>query len=74
LCGFWNETFFQIWRMPNWLFQKVEDACIHILQHGKIPQHVAFIMDGNRRYARKLGMHTGHGHVKGFDKLYQVSG
>lgn len=34
--------------------------------------HVAFIMDGNRRYARRLGLHIANGHRKGLEKLLEV--
>lgn len=46
---------------------------IRILQAGDIPNHIAFIMDGNRRYARanKLG-NVIVGHEHGFDKFTQV--
>lgn len=34
--------------------------------------HVAFIMDGNRRYARHLGCDIANGHRKGLEKLLEV--
>ncbi|ODM87563.1 Dehydrodolichyl diphosphate syntase complex subunit DHDDS [Orchesella cincta] len=43
-----------------------------ILQQGSIPNHVALILDGNRRYARENNMQTIEGHRKGkntFKKL-----
>jgi len=46
--------------------------CYKIMQTGKIPQHVAFIMDGNRRYARRESISKGDGHSKGFQKLTEV--
>ncbi len=36
-----------------------------LLSHGPIPRHIAFIMDGNRRYARKNKMSRYNGHVQG---------
>ncbi|KAJ2000416.1 cis-prenyltransferase [Coemansia thaxteri] len=46
---------------------------IRVLRQGPIPQHVAFIMDGNRRFARKAQMETvSRGHVAGYDKLTGV--
>lgn len=38
---------------------------------GPIPLHVAFIMDGNRRWARRLGLPAHAGHPEGGDKLLQ---
>lgn len=37
-----------------------------------MPKHVAFIMDGNRRYAQKCHVERQEGHSQGFDKLAQV--
>lgn len=43
---------------------------IKVIRSGPIPNHVAFIMDGNRRYANKIHLKsTTDGHVRGFDKL-----
>ena len=52
----------------NW-FQLL---AIKILRTGHIPKHVAFIMDGNRRYASKNGMEKIKGHTKGFDKFAET--
>ncbi|KAJ1751708.1 cis-prenyltransferase [Coemansia sp. RSA 1821] len=41
-------------------------------KQGRIPQHVAFIMDGNRRYARKRHRIASSGHVSGFYRLANV--
>ncbi|CAH2091740.1 unnamed protein product [Euphydryas editha] len=46
--------------------------CIKVLKAGRIPQHVAFIMDGNRRFARKQNVNTATGHTKGFEKLSET--
>ena len=36
------------------------------------PQHVAFIMDGNRRWAKAKGLPTLLGHRKGFDRIEEI--
>lgn len=50
----------------NW----TQRFALEVIKSGKIPRHVAFIMDGNRRYAKKMHMdRSTDGHVHGFDKL-----
>ena len=36
---------------------------------SKVPRHIAIILDGNRRYARKLGLRPWKGHEIGLKKL-----
>jgi len=43
-----------------------------VLKCGKVPRHIAFIMDGNRRYANKCHLERINGHALGFDKLAQT--
>ncbi|KAK7060917.1 cis-prenyltransferase [Paramarasmius palmivorus] len=50
---------------PRRLFLKV-------LAAGPVPQHVAFVMDGNRRYARRLGKEVKQGHGEGYESLRRV--
>ena len=45
---------------------------IKILAAGPVPQHIAFVMDGNRRYARQRNMAIKEGHRSGFYALQQV--
>ena len=42
-----------------------------IKQH-QVPQHVAIIMDGNRRFASDLGLTPNAGHIFGRDKIEEV--
>lgn len=50
-----------------------DSPCLHyISQAGPMPKHVAFIMDGNRRFARKKNMECLKGHMQGFNKLAEV--
>ncbi|MCK4718914.1 MAG: di-trans,poly-cis-decaprenylcistransferase [Thermoplasmata archaeon] len=39
---------------------------------GQKPQHLAIIMDGNRRFAREFGLNPLEGHEMGKDKLEEV--
>lgn len=43
-----------------------------ILSAGCLPRHVAFVMDGNRRYAKKHGLLDGAGHRVGFIALMNM--
>ncbi|CAI0554920.1 unnamed protein product [Linum tenue] len=43
-----------------------------VLCMGPIPTHFSFIMDGNRRYAKKMDMGEGAGHRAGFFALVSV--
>ncbi|KAI6231417.1 Alkyl transferase [Aphelenchoides besseyi] len=46
---------------------------VRLLNLHPIPRHVAFIMDGNRRYARAHQLNSVvDGHAKGFDQLIRV--
>jgi ditrans,polycis-polyprenyl diphosphate synthase len=43
-----------------------------VLSLGPIPRHVAFIMDGNRRWADAHGYDRHMGHKVGYEKMKQV--
>ena len=49
-----------------------QNLCANVLKMGPIPKHVAFIMDGNRRFAQKRNYDRAKGHLMGFDKLAEV--
>ncbi|CAM0912971.1 unnamed protein product [Alopecurus aequalis] len=40
-----------------------------VLSYGPMPKHIAFIMDGNRRYAKSRSIKEGAGHRVGFSAL-----
>ncbi|XP_042477087.1 dehydrodolichyl diphosphate synthase CPT3-like isoform X2 [Macadamia integrifolia] len=62
------------------LFQRLVAVICDILQRllfmvlsvGPIPNHIAFIMDGNRRYAKYRKLGPGGGHTAGFSSLICV--
>src|SRR3989344_2538980 len=46
---------------------------ITISPETKVPDHIALILDGNRRWARARGMHTFEGHKAGFEAGMRVA-
>lgn len=48
-------------------------VAIKALQCGSIPQHVGFIMDGNRRYGRKVQVGNSRGYYLGYEALEEVN-
>ncbi|XP_043720596.1 dehydrodolichyl diphosphate synthase CPT3-like [Telopea speciosissima] len=62
------------------LFQRLVALICDILQRvffmvlsvGPIPNHIAFIMDGNRRYAKSRKLGPGAGHKAGFSSLIRI--
>ena len=60
-------------RVQDFFATKVQDALLAVLSAGPVPQHVAFVMDGNRRYARRQHKVVWEGHADGFEALRRVS-
>ncbi|TDZ58461.1 Dehydrodolichyl diphosphate synthase complex subunit [Colletotrichum trifolii] len=56
----------------EWAVNHLRELLIGALKQGPVPQHVAFEMDGNRRYARGRRMETIEGHHHGFEALARV--
>ena len=52
---------------------RLRDLTIGALRQGPIPQHIAIVMDGNRRFARSRQIEVVEGHNRGFEALAQVS-
>ena len=40
---------------------------------GDIPEHIAIIMDGNGRWAKKRGLPRDAGHKKGVDTVKEIT-
>jgi ditrans,polycis-polyprenyl diphosphate synthase len=62
---------YALWLRDN-AIDRVRRVLLGVLKAGPIPHHVAFIMDGNRRYARDKGVKVIQGHVDGFAALRRV--
>jgi ditrans,polycis-polyprenyl diphosphate synthase len=56
----------------EWALSRLRGVLIGALKQGPIPRHVAFEMDGNRRYARSHKIETIEGHHLGFEALARV--
>ncbi|KAJ7043025.1 Decaprenyl diphosphate synthase-like protein [Mycena alexandri] len=52
--------------------QRAERLLLRVLASGPIPKHVAFVMDGNRRYARMHQQAIHEGHSEGFVALRRM--
>jgi ditrans,polycis-polyprenyl diphosphate synthase len=55
--------------VPTALHDHVKRLLVSALSLGPLPEHVALVMDGNRRYARESGLHVSRGHADGFKAL-----
>jgi len=58
--------------VSNTVYGAYEKKLLNKVLNGPIPKHLAIIMDGNRRFAQKLGMEHVKGHLAGSDKLEEV--
>ena len=63
--------------MTSLLLDKVEntDKCVSEIEAIRAigaPQHIAIIMDGNRRWARQRGFPDKYGHWKGADVITKL--
>ena len=55
------------------VYKLYEKRLLSQVRKGPIPNHLAVIMDGNRRYAESLGLDLNEGHVRGKDTLENLS-
>lgn len=57
----------------NYIEDYFESISAQVLQKcGPVPQHIAFCMDGNRRYAKKSKLEDGGGHIAGFASMMRI--
>jgi ditrans,polycis-polyprenyl diphosphate synthase len=50
----------------------IERLSVNVIKQGPLPNHIAFIMDGNRRFSVKSNIQKIEGHKLGFEKLSQA--
>jgi len=61
------------WRWWNrWIYWLYERRLLAQVKGGMVPQHLGIIMDGNRRFARALGLDPTAGHDYGAGKARDV--
>ncbi|KAI5287209.1 cis-prenyltransferase [Ascosphaera aggregata] len=53
----------------DWAINHCRELLINSLKQGPVPRHIAFVMDGNRRYARNHRIEKIEGHNLGFEAL-----
>ena len=58
--------------LMNLFYKTYERVLSKDVKSGTVPEHVAIIMDGNRRFASRLGKRTSYGHSKGADVTEKV--
>ncbi len=54
------------------VYRQYEKRLRSQINGSEIPEHVGLILDGNRRWARDMGMSIKDGHQYGFEKLKEV--
>ncbi|MBA7668748.1 Ditrans,polycis-undecaprenyl-diphosphate synthase ((2E,6E)-farnesyl-diphosphate specific) [subsurface metagenome] len=50
-----------------------EEELISLPDKNELPQHVAIIMDGNGRWAKKRGLPRSEGHRMGMEKIREIT-
>lgn len=58
----------------NLLYNIYERRLAAQVKPDRVPQHVGVILDGNRRWARAMGIGTAQGHKRGADKIEEFLG
>lgn len=55
--------------ISDYQYRWYETLALNVIRCGRVPRHIAFIMDGNRRFAKSEHIPKIDGHSKGFEKL-----
>lgn len=76
-CAIPNHRVEQVFVAMSWVRDTkltwTQRLAVKVVRTGPMPRHIAFIMDGNRRFSRKAQLESvGAGHACGFDKLAEA--
>ena len=66
----YRSSFFKM--IKNRLDKMMDRKLLDEVKQFKLPRHIAIIMDGNRRFADKLGLDRNAGHLLGRDRFEEV--
>ena len=68
------EVLDRILAIPKYILEHtcLKRQLIELLKPGRVPRHIGFIMDGNRRFAKERGLPTRDGHRAGTRALIHV--
>ncbi|KFZ09292.1 hypothetical protein V502_08834 [Pseudogymnoascus sp. VKM F-4520 (FW-2644)] len=64
--------YFQASTPIAWCSIYLEEFLMQALRKGPVPQHLAFVMDGNRRFAKNHNISIAKGHQLGFDVVQKI--
>ncbi|KAI9800660.1 MAG: hypothetical protein M1825_003982 [Sarcosagium campestre] len=56
----------------EWAIRQLRELLVGALRQGPVPKHVAFVMDGNRRFARSHQIEVVEGHNLGSEALARI--
>lgn len=64
-----GQSIIMVWSLVEKVRSKMSHVLTSIICSRETPNHIGFIMDGNRRYAHSLGIDTMGGHSEGYRVL-----
>ena len=70
LAAFYRSSLYQFFSMKIKEFLDVK--LLEEIRQYPLPRHIAIIMDGNRRFAKELGLSVEAGHIFGKEKIEEV--
>ncbi|KAL4912114.1 putative undecaprenyl diphosphate synthase-domain-containing protein [Aspergillus aurantiobrunneus] len=59
-------------RFDKWARSSFKEFLINVIRQGPVPEHMAFIMDGNRRFAKQHRMPIAKAHYQGALSLIHI--